>query len=196
MSDGFFYWYRQTWRPGDAAQVLQAMEQAGIRVANPVTQLVTTLTDGPESWGEQFVTDRDGLIAAADLTSADEVTFRLWLDGDTDLVTRVRRLRGTAAVIEFGLDGLAERQEWAVTAIMKAVRGAWSDCLGLVVDRQGRTEEADWDVVVLFGSPVPDPWPDTLGIRQTVAARNPRFAATAGSIDAPLVILGAALPAQ
>ncbi|MER5444870.1 hypothetical protein ABT052_00050 [Streptomyces sp. NPDC002766] len=190
MTDGFFFWYRQAWGQGAPASLFHSLERSGIRLANPATGRVTAITNGPDSWGDQVPVSPQQLAQAAELATDPEVNFQMWLDAQTDVFVRVRRLDGSAAAIEFGLDGLGAAQESVIRAIAQAIRQTWNDCLGLVVDRSGDTEETDWDAVVLQGEPDIVRMPDTLAVRPETAARIAQLAGAGGRSVPPLVVYG------
>ena len=195
MSDGFFNWYRTGWNPADAERLVHDLDAQGLRIDNPTTGLITQITSGPESWGEQEPVSRAQLVSNAGLSSAGEVNFQLWLSGDTDVFTRVRRLQGGAAVVEFSLDGLTlEEQECAIRAVSREIRAHPTRCIGFVLDRQGATEEVDWDGIIMSGADHLDSWPDTLAVRADVALRHPQLAAATGVEEPPLVLFGEVLP--
>ncbi|MEV7089334.1 hypothetical protein AB0O07_26160 [Streptomyces sp. NPDC093085] len=148
--DGFAYWYQGVWDPVRMDFLVRDLDAAGVWLRNPSTGLISSITNGPDSWGEQVTVSRDELIEVAGLRATGEVNFQFWLDGDTDVFTRVRRLPGGGAVIEFGLDGMVEAErEHVIRAVDAAMRRFPGECLGLVVDRTGATEEEDWDRIVL-----------------------------------------------
>ncbi|MDX3231063.1 hypothetical protein [Streptomyces sp. ME19-01-6] len=191
MSDGFFYWYRQGWGgAADARKIIGALEASGLQLGNPSTGMITFVTSGPDSWGEQVPTTRDMLIESSALLAAGEVNFQLWLDGESDVFTRIRALEGGAA-LEFGLDGLtAPEQERVIRAVMRALCGERDRCVGFVVDRRGVTEEADWDSIVLRGASLQHSWPDALGVRPEIAAAHVQLGQAEGRVEPPLVVFG------
>ncbi|QLH24266.1 hypothetical protein [Streptomyces sp. Rer75] len=191
MSDGFIYWYRQGWGTSDARETIEALEGAGFLLGNPGNGLITLVTNGPDSWGEQMPVARQELIESAGLVAADEVNFQLWLNADTDVFTRIRRGESRSAVLEFGLDGLtvAER-EWAIGAVARVLRGDLDHCVGFVVDRRGVTEEEDWDSVVWRRAPLTCGWPDILGVRSESVAAHIQLAQAEGYAEPPLTFFG------
>ncbi|GHJ31557.1 hypothetical protein TPA0910_59900 [Streptomyces hygroscopicus subsp. sporocinereus] len=191
MSDGFIYWCRRGWDAVDAGRVIRSCEAAGLQLSNPGTGLVTLIANGPDSWGEQIPTTRENLMDFAGLAAADEVNFQFWLDEETDVFTRVRRIETECAVLEFGLDGLeAPEQERVIGAVVQVLRGDRENCVGFVVDRRGATEEQDWDSVVLRGALLEHGWPDILGVRSEIAAAHGQLAQVAGRAEPPLTFFG------
>ncbi|MFF4502128.1 hypothetical protein [Streptomyces sp. NPDC001401] len=190
MSDGFYYWYRSARHAVSADRVIEALEANGVVLANPATGAVTAITNGPESWGEQVSIGRRELLASLSLGIAEEVNFQLWLNDETDVFTRFRSVGDAMTVVEFGLDGMtAAEQEEVIFAVSQAVETDRKGTMGLVIDRRGVTEDADWDSLVR-GAPVPlGDWPDLLGVRLDVAARHPQLAAAQGRVEPPLMIL-------
>ncbi|MFF9456436.1 hypothetical protein [Streptomyces flaveolus] len=191
MSDGFYYWYTGPQDRGGVERVLHVLETHGAHLAHPVSQVVTTLTNGPDSWGEQLPVERAELIGLLTLTDRAEVNFQLWLNEQTDLFTRFRRLSDGGLVVEFGLDGMwPTEQEVAVQAISRVIDAGRNGTWGVVLDRRGITEETDWDGVML-GRPVEvADWPEALGVRPEVAARHPLLGKAQGVSRPPLVFFG------
>ncbi|MGV9698147.1 hypothetical protein ACWDTR_20615 [Streptomyces sp. NPDC003470] len=191
MSDGFYYWYTGPQDRGGVERVLHVLETHGAHLAHPVSQVVTTLTNGPDSWGEQLPVERAELIGLLTLTDRAEVNFQLWLNEQTDMFTRFRRLSDGGLVVEFGLDGMwRTEQEVAVQAVSRVIDADRDGTWGVVLDRRGITEETDWDGVML-GRPVEvADWPDVLGVRPEVAARHPLLRKAQGVSRPPLVFFG------
>lgn len=200
MSDGFFHWYRGAWSADSAKHLVATFEAAGITLANPSTGVITTITNGPESWGEQIPVGRSDLFTGLALRSVDEANFQLWLDGDTDVFTRVRRFDrllkpgGDEVVVEFGLDGMtAKEREAVIHAAWQAVVSDREDTIGFVLDRRGITEDVDWDGLVTGAGVRWDEWPDLLGVRPEVAARHVQLAQAVGRVEPPLTMFGTTL---
>ncbi|WP_328873558.1 hypothetical protein OHT76_27670 [Streptomyces sp. NBC_00287] len=190
MSDGFFHWYRRTWSAGSAERVVEAFEANGIVLTNPSTGVITAISNGPESWGEQIAVERSELFAALELKFADEVNFQLWLDADTDVFTRIRRLdQADMTVVEFGLDGMtADERETVIRAARQAFARDREDTTGLVIDRRGLSEDVDWDGVMTGQDVRLDIHPDFFGVRPEVVARHPQLADAPGRAEPPLVV--------
>jgi len=191
MSDGFIYWYRQGWGASHAQQIIEALEGAGFLLGNPGNDLITLITNGPDSWGEQMPVARQELIESARLVASDEVNFQLWLNADIDVFTRIRRGKSGSAVLEFGLDGLtvAERER-AIGAVARVLRDDLDHCVGFIVDRRGVTEEEDWDAVVWRRAPLTCGWPDSLGVRSENVAAHIQLAQAEGYPEPPLTFFG------
>lgn len=190
MSDGFYYWYRQVWDTSRSLQLLDTLDRLGLRTANPATGLVTTLTSGPDSWGEQEPITTRELGPASGLVHGGALSLQLWLDAGTDLYTRFRALPNGGAAIEFGLDGLGEWQDRVVDSLSRAVHDSWQETAGYVIDRYGRTEDTEWDGVILDGGERIDGWPDELAVRESVAAHHAQLAGAEGMPSPPLVVFG------
>ncbi|MFF9405773.1 hypothetical protein ACF1B0_09575 [Streptomyces anandii] len=195
MSDGFFHWYRSGWVPADVERLVRDLEAQDLRLSNPATGLITQIASGPESWGEQVPVSRDQFLSDAALTDDGEINFQLWLSGDTDVFTRLRRLGCGVVVVEFGLDGLSlQEQAHVVRAVSRVIHADLTRCIGFVLDRQGATEDVDWDDVVLSGASHLDSWPDALAVRPEILLRHPQLAAAQGTEMPPLILVGRLLP--
>lgn len=119
-----------------------------------------------------------------------EVNFQFWLDGETDVFTRVRRpAGGVVTVVEFGLDGMDDAQQTQVVEAVRVVIGQrWAECLGFVIDRSGATEEEDWDGIVVDASARFTRWPDTFAMRTETVAAHPELSTFPSRQDPPLVV--------
>ncbi|MCF2127296.1 hypothetical protein L1I79_12730 [Strepomyces sp. STD 3.1] len=189
MSDGFYFWYTGVHDRGGVERVLRVLERRGVHLAHPVSRVITAITDGPDSWGEQIPLERAELIGRLTLTDRTEVNFQFWLNEQTDLFTRFRRLADEWLVVEFGLDGMLKtEQELAVEAISHAVDDERESTWGLVIDRSGLTEDTDWDAVMLGQPAGIAGWPDVLGVRPEVVARHPPLQVAQGAVEPPLMV--------
>ncbi|WP_189108931.1 hypothetical protein [Streptomyces camponoticapitis] len=193
MSDGFVHWYEGDSNSDPAESLVGALEEAGLSLGNPSTGLISSITNGPDLWGEQVHTERDELVrsvAAVRLSGGGEVNFQFWLDGETDVFTRVRRpAGGVVTVVEFGLDGMdGAQQTQVVEAVRVAMGQRWAACLGFVIDRSGATEEEDWDGIVVDASARFTSWPDTLAMRAEIAAAHAELSTFPARQDPPLVV--------
>ncbi|MFD3484527.1 hypothetical protein [Streptomyces sp. NPDC058665] len=207
MSDGFVYWYEGDSNSDPAETLVAALEEAGLSLGNPSTGLVSSITNGPDSWGEQVFLTRGELVesvAVVRRSGGGEVNFQFWLDGETDVFTRVRRpADGDVTVIEFGLDGMDQAQQ---TEVVEAVRGVmrrrWAECRGFVIDRSGATEDEDWDGIVIDASSRFTRWPDAFALHADIAAAHTELSAFPARQEPPLVVfdlqwtLGSAAPPE
>jgi hypothetical protein len=189
MSDGFFSWYRDVWDGGEAARILKTLDRAGLHLTNSATGLVSLMTNGPDSWGEQVFVSQGQLIEAVGALVDGEVNFQLWISDEADVFTRARRLTGPRVVLEFYLDGLtiAEESE-AAGALLRTLDTHRNGCVGFVLDRRGRTEEVDWDDW-MAGNPVLVPVrPDKIGLRSEFQGRHPELSMVASVKRGNLVV--------
>lgn len=188
MSDGFFFWYTEPFARDGVERVLGALETQGVHLAHPESNAITVITNGPDSWGEQLQVSRAELVELLTLRDRAELNFQLWLNDETDMFTRFRRVSDRGLVVEFGLDGMwhAER-EAAIRAVSLVVDAERARTFGVVVDRRGLTEEMDWDGLVL-GRPVGvAEWPDRLEVRPEVAAEHAQLRSVHRNVERPLV---------
>ncbi|WP_329384083.1 hypothetical protein [Streptomyces sp. NBC_01716] len=193
MSDGFVYWYEGDSSSDRAETLVAALEEAGLSLGNPSTGLVSAITNGPDSWGEQVFLTREELVesvAGVRRSGGGEVNFQFWLDWETDVFTRVRRPdSGGVTVIEFGLDGMDRPQQNQVVEAVRVVMGErWAECLGFVIDRSGASEEEDWDGIVIDGSSRFTRWPDTFALRVSIVGAHTELSPFPSRQDPPLVV--------
>ncbi|MEE1741784.1 hypothetical protein [Streptomyces sp. BE147] len=177
MSTGFFYSYHLGWTRLDAQTLLGDLEAEGLRLAHPATGRTVLVSQDAASAGARSPVTREQLLSIAGLQRLDEIGFRLWVGGATDVLVRVRRARRGAVAVEFGLGELPpEEQDRAVSAIRRTIGRASVLCIGFVVDRRGATSATDWDGVVIDGAAPLDEWPDVVAVREEIAATHPQLA--------------------
>ncbi|PCG83662.1 hypothetical protein CIB93_23485 [Streptomyces sp. WZ.A104] len=194
MSAGFFYSYHLGWSRPDARALLGDLEAEGLRPAHPVTgRIVLVSLDSPSSGARSPVT-REQLLSVAGLQRLQEVGFRLWADGDLDLLVRIRRARAGVVAVEFSVGELPPpEREHAVNAIRRTIGRASVLCIGFVVDRSGATGATDWDGVVIDGTAHLDAWPDAVAVRGETAARHPQLAVMDAVEISPWKVFGNAV---
>jgi len=197
MSDGFFYSYHLGWSRPDAESLFDDLEAAGLRLRHPVTRRVTLLGPGPDPWGTLSWVTREQLVLLAGLQRIDSVDFLLWTNAGTDVPARVRKTRDGVVALEFGLGQLRrDEQELAARAIREAIGRASVLCIGFVVDREGASAATDWGGVVVNGTSFFDSWPDTLAVRQEIAAMQPQLFGVASYDQSPWRLFGSEVPSR
>jgi len=195
MSVGFFYSYHLGWTRLDAATLLGDLEAEGIRSGHPLTgRAVLVSLDLPSSGARSPVT-REQLLSLSGLQRLHEVGFRLWVDGGSDLLVRIRRARSGVVAVEFSVGELPPvERERAVGAIRRTVGRASVLCIGFVVDRDGATAGTDWDGVVIDGSAHLDAWPDAVAVREEIASIHPQLTVMDSVTISPWKVFGSAVP--
>jgi hypothetical protein len=175
MGDGFFFWYREDWKAGDADRIIRYLDSRGLMIRNPDTGKISLITNGPESWGEQVFVTEDALLKSATELSGGELNFQLWIAGDLDVFTRIRRASANLIVLEFDINALdSDDLESAISAfISRAVMDEVT--IGFVADRSGGSEETDWDSTMAGASVPLESLPDILGIRERNLDRHPEL---------------------
>lgn len=194
MSAGFFYSYHLGWTGLDAATLLGDLAAEGLRPAHPVTgRTVLVSLDLPSSGARSPVT-REQLLSLAGLQRLQEIGFRLWVDGGSDFLVRIRRARSGVVAVEFSVGELSpDERERAVGAIRRTVGRASVLCIGFVVDRSGATLTTDWDGVVIEGAAHLDAWPDAVAVREETAARHPQLTVMDSVAISPWKVFGSAV---
>ncbi|WP_411082122.1 hypothetical protein [Streptomyces sp. cmx-18-6] len=194
MSAGFFYSYHLGWTRLDAATLLGDLEAEGLRPEHPVTGRTMLVSLDHPSSGARSPVSREQLLSLSGLQRLQEVGFRLWVDGGSDLLVRIRRACGGVVAVEFGVGELPEAErERAVSAIRRTVGRASVLCIGFVVDRSGATAATDWDGVVIEGAAHLDAWPDALAVREETASRHPQLAVLESVAVSPWKVFGSAV---
>ncbi len=162
MTDRFAYLYQKQFEENDLVEVINDFNSQGIFLANPDTQLISSLSKD----GEQLVVSREWLISQ--VNARETINFQWWLNGSIDLYCRVRFL--TDLIIkEFGLDGLGEK----ITFINKVLI-TWfrkeiplGIARGIVIDNFGVSEEYNWDDFFIEGKNFEGEIPDVLGMKSS-----------------------------
>lgn len=173
--DGFFYWYISTWNQSTAEEIVGQLDCRGLSIKHQHSGLCSMLTNGPESWGEQFFVTRQQLFGAIARPDETGVEFQFWLDRDTDVITQVAVL-DRIVVLRFGLDGLTEDQlDRATSALTQVTLQHNGTCEGFVLDKLGLTEDEDWDNIVLGANVPVSAGPDMLGLRKDRVAAHPEI---------------------
>jgi hypothetical protein len=73
---------------------------------------------------------------------------------------------------------LLEREQ-VLAALVRILEADVADCLGCVIDREGVSEDLDWDAL-MAGADLPiAPRPNSFGIRRQFVARHPELAEAA-----------------
>jgi hypothetical protein len=149
----------------DAGMELGFLEElvrgGGFQLQNPQTGCITLIDDE----GEFYVTERDALIAR--VSQREDTRLQFWESSwegkyARDLYCRVS-FRNEAIVVELG--ELPRNSDSLLKGVWSLCRGRLDDgrIIGLVVDRQGVTEEyADWDTFFIGGRAYEGPCPDVL----------------------------------
>ncbi|MFW6723031.1 hypothetical protein ACHZ98_23270 [Streptomyces sp. MAR4 CNY-716] len=75
-------------------------------------------------------------------------------------------------------------------SLSHVVHNFWPETVGYVIDRYGRTEDTDWDGVILGGGERIDGWPDEFAVRESVSAHHAQLAGAEGMWNPPLVMFG------
>lgn len=133
----------------------------GITLSNPANGRVTALT--PD--GDQVDVTLD-LLAAA-VSSADPITFQVWMPNHADVCCRIRYLAGNRLVEEYGFVGLDQNERSHVlNALVErfSMKAVQQQHLFFVGDPQGYSIDVDWDELAVVGKYEPKVCPDFLGI--------------------------------
>jgi hypothetical protein len=143
---GFIHWYENGWSAARADRTVARIESLGLTLSDPQQQRADLLE-------RLALTDR----AAADV--------EYWLDEETALYCRFRRVSEDVVAQEFDLDGLSTvEQHQLVTGIVELFNEDAANTVGFVVDRSGNSQDVEWDDVVLGQPRIVTVRPDTLAL--------------------------------
>ena len=164
MSDKFAYFY-QPLKEFDLGRFASEWSAAGVMLFNPSNHLVTSVSED----GSQFRTSLKELQDS--FYTSGPLVLQLWLNDDTDLSCRIRRIEEDTLVEQYGLDGLylTELKTVIGALIAKFKRKATSQVhdLFLIIDCEGYTIDANWDLLAKAGKYESHFCPDVLGISPT-----------------------------
>ncbi|WP_154674339.1 hypothetical protein [Nakamurella lactea] len=169
MSYRFVYWYQSQWSAAAAVDLVEALEAAGWTLVSPSTGVISKLT-----LSGQVRMDRSGLLAAMALEGEiDDLHTDWWLDGGSGNVHYGIRRRSAGGVLhEFLLDGVRDLDR-VVHDLLDRIHDHAAETIGFVVDRDGASQDLDWDAV-MAGADVPiDDVPDILGLTVELAELHP-----------------------
>lgn len=141
--------------------LLNDLSLNGITLSNPANGRVTALT--PD--GDQVDVTLD-LLAAA-VSSADPITFQLWMPNHADVCCRVRYLSGNRLVEEYGFVGLDQiERSHVLNALVNrfSTKASQGQALFFVGDPEGYSIDVDWDELAVAGKYEPEICPNFLGI--------------------------------
>ncbi|QUQ69887.1 hypothetical protein [Kutzneria sp. CA-103260] len=143
---GFIHWYENGWSAARADRTVARIESLGLTLSDPQQQ-------------------RAGLLQRLALTDCAAVDVEYWLDEETALYCRFRRVGEDVVAQEFDLDGLSTvEQQQLVAGIVELFSEDAANTVGFVVDRSGSSQDVEWDDVVLGLPRIVTVRPDTLAL--------------------------------
>jgi hypothetical protein len=143
---GFIHWYENGWSAGRADRTVARIESLGLTLSDPEAE-------------------RAGLLERLALTDTNAVDIEYWLDEETALYCRFRRVGPDLVAQEFDLDGLSTvEQNQLVTGIVELFGEDAGNTVGFVVDRSGCSQDVEWDDVVLGHPKIVTVRPDVLAL--------------------------------
>ena len=168
---GFIHWYENGWSAARADRTVARIESLGLTLSEPETQRAELL-------------DR---LTLADSASVD---VEYWLDEETALYCRFRRVGEDVVAQEFDLDGLSTvEQHQLVTGIVELCNEDAANTLGFVVDRSGASQDVEWDDVVLGHPKIVTVRPDVLALPLELVDRlHPELNRLTGRPVGPLTV--------
>ena len=145
----------------DLRALLNDLSLNGITLSNPANGRVTALT--PD--GDQVDVTLDFLSAA--VSSADPITFQVWMPNHADVCCRIRYLAANRLVEEYGFVGLDqnERSQVLNTLVERfSTKALQEQHLFFVGDPEGYSIDVNWDELAVTGNYESKLCPDFLGI--------------------------------
>lgn len=168
---GFIHWYENGWSTARADRTVARIESLGLALPDPQTQ-------------------RAGLLERLALTESAAVDVEYWLDAETALYCRFRRVSEEVVAQEFDLDGLSTvEQHQLVTGIIELFNEDATNTVGFVVDRSGGSQDVEWDDVVLGHPKIVTVRPDVLALPAELVDRlHPELNRLTGRPAGPLMV--------
>ena len=143
---GFIHWYENGWSAARADRTVARIESLGLTLSDPQQQ-------------------RADLLDRLALTDCAAVDAEYWLDEETALYCRFRRVSEDVVAQEFDLEGLSTvEQHQLVAGIVELFNEDAANTVGFVVDRSGNSQDVEWDDVVLGQPRIVTVRPDTLAL--------------------------------
>ncbi|MEV6603459.1 hypothetical protein [Kutzneria sp. NPDC051319] len=150
---GFIHWYENGWSTARADRTVARIESLGLTLSDPAAQ-------------------RAGLLERLALSECAAVDVEYWLDEETALYCRFRRVSEDVVAQEFDLDGLSTvEQHQLVTGIVELFNEDAANTVGFVVDRSGGSQDVEWDDVVLGLPRIVTVRPDVLALPAALVDR-------------------------
>lgn len=147
---GFIHWYENGWSAARAGRTVARVESLGLTLSDPGTE-------------------RSALLTRLSLIEATSIDLEYWLDEETALYCRFRRVSQEVVAQEFDLDGLsAVEQHQLVRGIAELFGEDSTNTVGFVVDRSGCSQDVEWDEVVLGHPKIVTVRPDVLALPTAV----------------------------
>ena len=123
---------------------------AGLSLQHPESGKVFRISDE----GDQLATTEEDL--RAHLADLGDVSFSWWISADHDLYCRIRKC-DKAAVVELGLEGCTAGELSVFQKLLRNWAASEANAgrlLGFVYDRDGVSEDCDWDQFFLESVPL------------------------------------------
>ncbi|MBV8932920.1 MAG: hypothetical protein JOZ47_22670 [Kutzneria sp.] len=155
---GFIHWYEGDWSTWRAGRTVARIESLGLNLSEQIGLPEETVLSEQDA-------QRHALLTRLALTRTRTVDVAYRLDDRTALHCRFRRVDEDIVVQEFDLDGLStiERNQ-LVRGIIELFGDDPASTVGFVADRSGRSEDVDWDDVVLGHPRIITVRPDMLAL--------------------------------
>lgn len=169
--DGFFKWYRSRSSKLDLSRQIEFFDRHSVVIEHPIVKKCILLNVD----GEQV------FVAVEDIYRLMEMrlgAFDLewWLSSDVDLTCEIASIPAGGEVQTYYLSGLTIAQRNTIGSMLVEYAKLCSrDTVGYVLDRNGRTEDFDWDGPILYGRQNVATLPDIFALHSDVARKIGQF---------------------
>lgn len=151
MSNGFVSWYQSAWSAAGARRWVEDLENAGWMLVHPRSGKITIV----DLEGQQVPVTRDWVVDALALEDRSHLLTNWWLDDqDSDADHGVHRLPQGGVAHTVFLDGISDHASRIGRDLLPLVMSPDRPTVGLIFDRNGRSEDMNWDAI-MAGADVP-----------------------------------------
>ncbi|MET9363659.1 hypothetical protein ABZX93_22480 [Streptomyces sp. NPDC006632] len=176
---GFVTWYVPCSPAESGGRLVGHLEASGLSAVHPLTEAAFGYRRTHDGLSKPLLGGREEVMACLIDTRNEEVTFQCWMGHDLSLTATVSRASQSVRKVAFEIpDTLGPEREKAFAALVRTLDQDKSRCLGFVVDRFGVARGQDWDHILLTAGAHLRVWPETLGIRRTLASAVDRLGAS------------------
>ncbi|QMU70626.1 hypothetical protein [Streptacidiphilus sp. P02-A3a] len=156
--DGFFRWYRSRSTERDLLRQIAEFSKHAIEIEHPVLRKAVLLNID----GDQVLVDPDEAVRLACMHLG-SLNLEWWLSADVDLTCEFSAVPLECEIQTYYFSGLTNVQRAAVgRMLLEYVDKCAAETVGYILDEDGRSEEFDWNGLVLYGRGSDFSFPNTV----------------------------------
>lgn len=163
--DGFFRWYRARSMQLDLHKQIQFFDHHAVAIEHPALKKCVLLNVD----GEQVLLDIEDVYRLVGMRLG-VLNLEWWLSPDVDLTSQITSIPAGGEIRNYYFSGLTVAQRDAIgKMLVEYANSCANDTIGYILDRDGRTEEFDWDSVILYDCHTVTVLPDVLVLPRDIA---------------------------